>query len=242
MKKITKNPQPTQLQQWRIANAGTPENMRYGCGGFPRTAVLRALLSEQGNLCAYTLLKINANKAHIEHLKPQTKCRAEDDVREANGLARHCEDVAWRNMVACFPQPDAEHPGYGAVEKDDWWHELDFISPLAQNCESRFRYENDGKISIAVNGDNAAKTTIEKLKLDCNRLEELRKNAIMKAGLHKKSLEPIRSISKVQRFIQNLQQKQAGSYIEFCEVLEQVATDYITVLQRRTQRRRHVAV
>lgn len=242
MKRINKSAQPTELLRWRAANAGTPVNLRYGCGGFPRLAVLKALLAEQGSLCAYTLLKINDNKAHIEHLKPRTTCLAEDDAREAHALSRKCEDVDWKNMVACFPQSGAQHPGFGAWQKDDWWHETDFVSPLTQNCESRFRYEKDGKINVAVTGDNAAQKTIKKLKLDCERLEELRKNAIMKAGLHKRAPEPIKSIPKVQRFIQTLKQEQGDGFIEFCKVLEQVAIDYITVLQRRTQQRRHASV
>ena len=48
---------------------------------------------------------------------------------------------------------------------------------------------------------SAAKTTIKKLKLDCERLKELRKNAIMKTGLHKIAPKPISSLAKVGRFI-----------------------------------------
>jgi uncharacterized protein (TIGR02646 family) len=241
MKKINKSPQPTKLQQWRAANAAIPGNLQYGCGGFPKGAVLSALLSEQGYLCAYTLLKIDESKAHIEHLKPRTMCRAEDDEREAQGTSRLCEDVDWRNMVACYPQSGAEHPGYGAVQKDKWWHETDFVSPLTQNCEARFRFEKDGKIKAAVSNDTAAQTTINKLKLDCERLKEVRKEAIMQAGLHKRAPKPIRSISKVERFIDNLKRVQSDGYIEFCTVLEQVAADYINVLRCHTQSRRHAA-
>lgn len=226
MKKIVKQAQPTELQQWRASNANAPQNLKYGCGGFPKDAVLNALLIEQGFLCAYTLLKISADKSHIEHVKPQSRCECG-------------EDVAWNNMVACFPHPGAQHPGYGAVQKDSWWEETDFVSPLVENCESRFKYKNDGSITIAVATDCAAKTTIEKLKLDCDRLKEARKKAIMKAGLHKKAQRPMTSISKVQGFVQNLSQQQSGCFMEFCTVLEHVAADYVQSLQKRAQRRRH---
>jgi len=240
MKKINKRPQPTEIQQWRAANAGIHANLRYNSGGFPRSAVLKALLVEQGNLCAYTLLKIDDNKAHIEHLKPQNKCLAEDDEREAHGRGRKCEDVEWRNMVACFPQPGADHPRFGAVEKNEWWHKTDFVSPLAQNCELRFRYEKDGKIHAVNDTDNAVKTTIIKLRLHSKRLEELRKKAIMQAGLHKSSPKAIRSVSTVEQLIKRLKEKPADGYLEFCTVLEQVAIDYIKALQKRAKRRRHV--
>lgn len=228
MKKIAKQAQPTELQQWRSNNAGVPENLKYGCGGFPKEVVLNALLVEQGFLCAYTLLKISAAKAHIEHVKPQTQCQ--------NG-----EDVAWDNMVACFPEPGGPHPGYGAVQKDSWWEGSEFVSPLAGNCESRFKYKNDGSIEVAVANDTAAKTTIEKLKLDCGRLKEARKTAIMKAGLHKRADDKVRlkTECKVCNFVNSLAQKQSNSFVEFCTVLEHVAEDYIQSLQKRGQRKRY---
>ena len=228
MKKIVKQTQPPELQQWRADNAGVPENLKYGRGGFPTGAVLNSLLVEQGFLCAYTLLKISADKAHVEHLKPQASCQ--------NG-----EDVAWNNMVACFPQPRALHPGFGAFQKGCWWEQAKFISPLASNCEARFKYKNDGSIAIAIGHDAAAKATIEKLKLDCDRLKEARQAAIMKAGLHKKAQHPLTSVAKVQGFVRHLSQRQSGSFVEFCTVLEQVAADYIQSLLKRAQRRQHSA-
>jgi uncharacterized protein (TIGR02646 family) len=228
MKKIVKQAQSTELQQWRANNAGVPENLKYGCGGFPNDAVLKALLKEQGFLCAYTLIKISTNKAHIEHLKPQKKCN--------DG-----EDVAWNNMVACFPQPGAKHPGFGAVQKDSWWEETEFISPLSENCEARFKYKNDGSIEAVSAMDSAAKTTISKLKLDCDRLKEARKIAIMKAGLHKRADDKVRlkTESKVRSFSNSLAQKQSNAFVEFCTVLEHAAEDYIRSLQKRAQRRRY---
>lgn len=228
MKKIVKQAQPTELQQWRADNADIPENLKYGRGGFPNGAVLNALLAEQGFLCAYTLLKISADKAHVEHLKPQTSCQ--------NG-----EDVAWNNMVACFPQPRVPHPGFGAVQKGWWWEHAKFISPLANNCEARFKYKNDGSIEIAIKHDVAAATTIEKLKLNCDRLKEARKTAIMKVGLHKRAQRPMTSVARVQSFVQNLSQQEVGCYVEFCTVLEHVAADYIQSLLKRAQRKHHSA-
>ncbi|WP_286818301.1 retron system putative HNH endonuclease [Desulfobacter sp. UBA2225] len=225
MKKIVKQSQPTELQKWRATNTAVPENFRYGCGGFPTNAVLKSLLTEQGFLCAYTLMRVSSHNAHIEHLKPQSRC--------ING-----EDVSWDNMVACFPQPGAQHPGFGAVQKESWWEVKLFISPLAENCESRFRYKGDGSIEAAIEGDSAAGTTIEKLKLDCGRLREARRNAIMNAGLHKRAPNPMMSESKVRAFVQTLSQQQAYGFTEFCTVLEQVAIEYIQVLKKHAKRKR----
>jgi len=116
------------------------------------------------------------------------------------------EDVAWDNMVACFPRPGAQHPGFGAVE-----------------------------------GDFAAATTIDKLNLNCKRLCEARKSAIMKAGLHKRAENPMKSESKVRCFIQNISKRQGNRFIEFCTVLEHAASDYIQELYKRAQRKRHTS-
>ncbi len=228
MKKIVKKSQPTELQQWRATNASCPQNLQYDCGNFPKSAVLNALLAEQGFLCAYTLMRVFSNNAHVEHLKPRSMC--------ING-----EDVAWDNMVACFPRPGAQHPGFGAVQKDRWWEEALFISPLAEKCESRFRYKDDGSIEAAVEGDFAAATTIDKLNLNCKRLCEARKSAIMKAGLHKRAEKPMKSESKVKVFIQNISKRQGNRFIEFCTVLEHAASDYIQELHKRAQRKRHAS-
>ena len=96
MKKIVKQSQPTELQQWRADNAGLPENLKYGCGGFPKGAVLNGLLAEQGFLCAYTLLKVSAAKAHVEHLKPQASCTNGEDVAWLFSAARSRASRFWR--------------------------------------------------------------------------------------------------------------------------------------------------
>lgn len=238
MKKINKAQQPTLFQQWRAANINTPQNLKYNKAGFPRDAVLDALLTEQGNLCAYTLKRVRAATSHIEHLKPQKVCGAEDLEREAVGQAAAHEDVAWDNMVACCPQPNAPAPDYGAVVKDDWWDSNLFVSPLAQNCEQRFMYLNDGSVKPAVKGDTAASETISRLNLDSPRLQELRHNAILKAGIHPKSQVAITSPAKVQRLIQFWQNRSTDqSFAEFCVALIHAAQQHLRWIHRQSQRR-----
>nr|WP_319396397.1 hypothetical protein [uncultured Desulfobacter sp.] len=242
MKKIVKGGQPEALLQWRAYNnARSPQNIRYGKANFPGEAVMTALLLEQGYLCAYTLLLIDENKAHVEHLKPQSICRQEDEEREQNGNNCIHEDVEWSNMVACFPQPGAKHPGYGAWKKDNWWCSQNFISPLAQTCESKFRYCKDGSIQNAVDGDIPARKTIKKLKLNCDPLKELRSKAIKAAGFHKRSKNPVRSIKAVERRIDQLKQKQGGRYAEFCTVLEHVGFEWLGYLKKCASQKGHRA-
>lgn len=240
MKRINKAQQPTLLQQWRAANINTPQNLRYNEADFPRDAVLNALLIEQGNLCAYTLKRVSAATSHIEHIKPQNVCKTEDLEREAVGQVAAHEDVAWGNMVACCPQPNVPAPDYGAVVKDCWWDSNLFISPLAQNCEQRFMYLNDGSVKPAVNGDAAASETIHILNLNNPRLKELRHNAILRAGIHPKSQDAIRSAAQVKRLIRFWQGRSGNqSFSEFCVTLIHVAQQHLCWIQRQAQRRAH---
>ena len=151
MRKINKGPPNAALTKWRTDNTATPQNLSYGLGNFPHGQVLDALLKEQGYVCAYTLKRISTELAHVEHIKPQTLCNSEDGIREASGQPLLREDVAWNNMVACFPEPNpVARPEYGAVKKDKWWHPVEFVSPLQANCEERFIFKADGKISPSV--------------------------------------------------------------------------------------------
>lgn len=238
MKKINKSQQPQALLQWRTSNAGMPQNLKYNEGGFPRSDVLEGLLRDQGYLCAYTLKRIKADGAHIEHIKPQCVCEAEDALRRTNGEACARQDISWHNMIACFPRPNASRPEYGAVVKAQWWDEALFVSPLSQNCEQRFRYRRDGSVAVAVVGDEAAEETIGRLNLNSLRLQELRRNAILAAGIHPKAPKAITSQAKVQRLIHGWQQRyEDQSFAEFCTAMIHAAQEYLRWLQRQAQRR-----
>lgn len=240
MKKINKGQQAEALLQWRAVNVATPQNLKYNKGGFPRDLILEALLRDQGYLCAYTLKRIGVTSSHIEHLKPQCVCEAEDSEREENGQACSHEDIAWKNMVACFPPPGAPQPEYGAVVKGKWWDSTLFVSPLSQNCEQRFRYLKDGGIEPAIAGDAAACETIHRLKLDNLKLAELRRNAILAAGVHPKAPNAITSQAVVQRLIGGWQQRYADqSFSEFCTVLIHAAQQHLTWILRQSQRKAH---
>ncbi|PUE35105.1 retron system putative HNH endonuclease [Limnohabitans sp. Jir72] len=237
MRWIQKGNECAALTQWRTANAAVPQNLEYGNGGFPNEEVVAALLIEQGYLCAYTLKLICEASAHIEHVRPQTLCRKEDDAREAAQQERKRLDVAWENMVACFPSPGAPRPEYGAVKKEDWWPADDlngFVSPLVEGCEARFRFELSGEIKVENEADAAGKNTIEKIGLNNARLQELRRQAFIEMGLHPKSKRPLSSPAKVNQLLaawryRNAEQK----FKEFCIPLRQIALRHLAKLEGR---------
>lgn len=198
MRFITKQREPRELVQWKAVNAETPDNLRYGGGGFPMEQVRLALLSEQSHLCAYTMksLRTSADCAargndtrdacHIEHLRPQS--------RRVQG-----EDIDYQNMVACFPPSFNEQAcEFGAKYKDDFdpvtgryldrdrmsraKHEVEalallgqFVSPLAPQVENHFDYSTNGEMTGTT---HSGKLTVEVLNLNHVHLVNDRRAAI----------------------------------------------------------------
>jgi uncharacterized protein (TIGR02646 family) len=170
MKHIQKEGCPRAYSQWCAAVAGTNKADYREIPTTEKQALLAALIKEQGALCAYTMRRIGTNSAHIEHIKPESRCRAD----------RPGSDLDYGNMVACFPRDGMRTAyRYGAQKKDNWWENdgAAFVSPLHQACERRFRFNLDGKI-MAVASHSAAMTTIRILGLDHESLTEDRKRVI----------------------------------------------------------------
>lgn len=237
MRQIQKGNECEALGLWRQKNAAVPQNLVYGKGSFPGSEVLKALLAEQGYLCAYTLKLIDETSAHIEHIKPQTLCRAEDEQREAQSLPKQRLDIAWKNIVACFPAPNQEAPpGYGADKKGSWWPAIGyagFVSPLDPTCEEKFVFGVDGSIKHKC---DAGKETIEKIGLDDGRLVELRKSAMLRAGLHPRSPKLLKSATHTKKLIAAWAHRNAeGKFKEFCTPLKAVALKHLAKIEGRIQ-------
>ena len=175
MRKIEKRNEPQALTQWRAAHQADPAEggINYGYDELRQSpdvadGLMDSLLDEQGWLCAYTGRRVDKESAHIEHIVAQTHCE-------------RGQDVAYSNMVACWPQPNGPHGQYGAHEKGSWPSPAEaalFVSPLTEGCEARFIFNQHGEISAAHPADAAAVTTIGKLKLDHKLLTALRRSEI----------------------------------------------------------------
>lgn len=174
MRRIKKGSRPNSLVLWANASKGVGVDVTYSdMPGDVRADVLASLVAEQGGLCAYTGIRINSDRAHIEHLLAQAHC-----VGASAG-----QDIEYKNMVACFPAPNTGTCGFGAHRKGSWPDPNrpdeagQFVSPLSVGCDRRFRYVFSGKVRGA-DGDFAATTTIEKLNLNDAALIEMRRAAI----------------------------------------------------------------
>lgn len=173
MRKIDKRSEPQELTRWRAANQADPggSGINFGYEALRQSdevanQLVDSLLAEQGYLCAYTGRRIDRNSTHVEHLLPQTPWQSKPGL-----------DVAYSNMVGCWPQPNGPRGHYGAHPKADWpapGEEAQFVSPLSNGCDRRFVFNQRGEIKPANTADQAAATTIARLKLDHKLLTALR--------------------------------------------------------------------
>jgi|ERR1700694_4362971 len=232
MKYIQKGRRPHPYVRWCSNVAGTDKEDYRELPRSEKEALLKALIQEQGALCAYTMRRIGEDSSHIEHIKPQGQCRAD----------KPGSDLDYANLVACFPRDGMKAPyRYGAQQKDDWWEGggESFVSPLQEACEKRFRFDMGGNIT-AVGANAAAATTIKVLALDHPSLTEDRKRVI-EEFIYGPAGEAALSHSEATRAEAALCSRYAHGYFrEFCIAIRHALEEYLRVLRRRAQRKKAV--
>ncbi|KEO82444.1 retron system putative HNH endonuclease [Tumebacillus flagellatus] len=167
MKYIQKRTEPQEFVDWKTDfpswNDGRAAN--YDDLQNPlKNQVKQSLIEEQGKICCYCGMRIDARNTHIEHLKPQQHCTPE-------------ESVDYHNIVAsCEGENKKVHCGHN---KHNWHDEALFVSPLHENCAAHFVYTYDGKILPCEDSELVpkARETIFQLGLDSEKLNALRRVA-----------------------------------------------------------------
>jgi uncharacterized protein (TIGR02646 family) len=234
VKYIQKRAQPRSLYRWHLDNGHIPD-AKYNSHGFPTKDVHLGLLKEQGGICAYTMIRIDVDSSHIEHLKPRTVSISEQKFKET---------AQYRNMVACYPREKkkGEAPlAFGAIFRGSAWDSQLFLTPLTQSCESRIRFTMDGKVRPRSVADKAAKWTIAKLGLDNSKLEVLRRAAIEATGLSLTSDSPT-SREEAVRITTSICNRNSDDIFEpHCIALKHAAEEYIKVLDKMERRKQFAA-
>jgi uncharacterized protein (TIGR02646 family) len=177
-------------------------------------AVTASLVEEQGALDAYTGQRIENGGCHIEHV-----------IAQAYGDPG--QDVDYQNMVACYPPPNTGQADSGAHPKSDWPSTSDrhlFVSPLMNGCEQRFQFSKHGTISAASPADLAARTTIEKLRLDHVVLTGQRRQAIRETL--KNDALPLEDARRRLRDLEQ-QERDGGRLEPYCFALKQALRKHI---------------
>ena len=228
MKYIRKGGSPRAYSEWCAVVAGTHQADWREVRAGEKRQVLASMIAEQGGLCAYTMRRIDEQSSHVEHVKPQGRCRQDHPG----------SDLDYRNLVACFPRD--EPCRYGARRKADWWEDngVHFVSPLRPVCEQVFRFRLDGRIEATGNRINAS-TTIEVLGLDDSSLTEDRKRAIDEFIYGPTKRDPMSSARARRALDRICDRAHDGTFYEFCVALRAALKAYLEHVAKLQRRRKH---
>jgi len=173
MKHIVKSKEPQALLDFKSEfkrkhkRDAIYENISAGA----KKSLKASLFFEQYYLCCYCMKRIKPGNSHIEHIKPQS--RNPTLTLDYSNMLVSCNGIEDRN----------EHCGHN---KDGWYDENDFVSPLDKDCEETFSYCVSGQIgSSKKNG----KTTIDRLNLNSLLLIRARKALIELSGLFEEDFD-----------------------------------------------------
>lgn len=215
MKYIQKSQPPQDFIDWKkLANQDWQPNW----DNFQKpqkTSIHKSLLQEQGFICCYCGRRIVLEDSHIEHFKPRNKY--------PNLQLDYINLIASCEIDQDEPPPIPVHCGH---KKGAWYEENLMVSPVKSNCDDFFRYTDDGQILATKEFDKqeAAKTTIEKLDLNINRLQKMRSAAIegILDGLD------LTDIQTIQDLINAFEKpNRNGEYEEFCHVIIYALKQYL---------------
>lgn len=214
MRFIRKGAEPEKLANWRRKNADTVNLRSFDALHAEEKADLRERLAkEQGNICAYTMRRLDAPEGcHFEHLLSQ------DQAPEAA--------TDYRNILLCVPENGPCE--FGAIFKANARvDKSNFVSPLEPSCEARLRYRLSGHVEASDPADYGAKRTIEILALNHPALVDARKDAIEALGLFSKPRSPSLSSAKAARLSVDVLRPDAHDRLRpYCVAISQAAATY----------------
>ena len=165
MKWITKSAEPGAFTVWKskdkMSHRPNWKRVRPGI----RSVIHESLMSEQGYICCYCERRVAMDDSHVEHFRP----------RKQFGFL----ELDYSNLLcSCLREQAPGQPSHCGHRKRNWFDEQMLISPLQEDCETRFRFTANGEIHPRSSCDVAAATTINKLALDLPRLNALRKAVV----------------------------------------------------------------
>lgn len=195
MKRISKASEPADFSAWKANLKGHRVWSRVR----PplKQTVHEALLKEQGFICCYCEASVGMDDSHIEHFRPRRFSNLQLDYSNL-----HC---------SCQREPSAGAPHHCGYAKNDWFDHTLLVSPMASDCQDRFKFNGAGVIGPRRDDDAGAKTTIRKLCLDLPKLRALRAAA----------LEPLYLLPTTE-IKQLLKRDDEGRFVAFYSTIKQV--------------------
>lgn len=181
MKRIVKDPEPEVFSEWKANDRMAHQPNWNRVRSLLKQQLHEALMQEQGFLCCYCEVSVTADDSHIEHFRPKKKCPA---------LQLDYDNL----LCSCQRELSAGEPRHCGHQKRNWFNESLLVSPLAPDCETRFRFTANGDIFPRQDNDTGAKETIRRLSLNIDKLRALRAAAV--DGLYNVSQADIRQLLK----------------------------------------------
>ncbi len=249
MKFITKNDEPQEFIDWKVQEkerlnhkynldslsseaawnhllSNMPEFEEDGFIYYTKTKLKETLLSEQGHICAFCMNRLyNDSKCTIDHLIPKTQDLRTYTFDYLNLLAVCSGTVGLENDTIKDDKgrqvkPDKRHCNN---KKDD--KPVD-ITPLQDDCESKFTFTNKGEI-FGLN--DIANKTIAVLGLDSSILVKARNDAIFKF-LYPYPQNKMLQINTedIQQELANIKILKDGKYQPFCVAIEQILKNLLS--------------
>ena len=203
MKQINKGSEPGDFKKWKQDDKMAKRPNWNRVPKQERESVHRSLLYEQGHICCYCQSDITICNSHIEHFRPQKKYR--EFQLDYNNL--HC---------SCQKDPIRGEPRHCGHKKGNWYDESLLVSPMAKDCEDKFKFYGDGQI-LPNSGDAAATVTIRKLGLNIPKLQARRAAAVEAV------LEMDLPDSEIRSLV--TERDANGQFIAYCISIKQVLLD-----------------
>lgn len=167
MKHIIKQTEPESFINWKNKENDDWKPTYANIDKLERIDLLKSLKEEQGYICCYCERELKDGDCHIEHFKPKDKNKFPE------------LQITYDNLLcSCQVNTEKGEPLHCGNSKGNWFDDRLLISPLDTNCENKFKYTYDGQILPFDEDDEEAKTTIEKLQLNIDKLKALRKSVI----------------------------------------------------------------
>ncbi|MFC5046030.1 retron system putative HNH endonuclease [Aquimarina hainanensis] len=166
MKHIIKSSEPQEFKDWKSLENENWKPTYNDLQNPEKQKVYNSLLSEQGYICCYCERKLIKSDYHIEHFKPQEDNKFPELQLEYGNMLCSCQ----RNV-------GKGEPLHCGNSKGNWFDER-LVSPLDDDCETKFKYTFDGHIIPADRKDKFVDITIQKLELNIDKLIDMRNKVI----------------------------------------------------------------
>ncbi len=222
MKYIQKSIQnePASLRKYRNS---TPHPVVYDGGNFDKQALRKALLKEQGGICAYCMghisLELNEQfkpKIEIEHylsreLRPDLQLRYNNMIGVCNGLSvSHPEN---EKLHHCDKTQGSEGKMNGQVM-------LKKLNPCSAECERLVKYTSGGEILPSIE-DSEIEFDLNKVLNLNNKVLKNARMAILDNAKQKMIAErPIQQWNRafLQRHLEEWQNRHEGQFRRYCMI------------------------